>query len=247
MWNKISRKVRLRRRLFLESLEPRCMLSSVTLTDFGALEIKGDDAADEIAIMGLGGDKSGDTVEVTIGGKTATYGHVFGILVDTAGGNDSVSVMGKWSGLSQVSLDLGDGDDVAICGCDSFGGDLDLRLDLGDGNDVAAFEPNNDFDGALQLTIDAGAGDDKVSMQCDSAHDTALVSLVLGAGNDTAIFYENDFDGSLQLAVDAGAGNDAVSFNCDGAHGASVLSITLGAGDDTAAVEENSFDGGLEL
>jgi len=247
MWKKRSHKVRLRRRLVLEALEPLCMLSSVTLDELGMLQVQGDDAADEIAIVGLGGDKSGDTVEVTIGGKTATYGHVFGIVVDTAGGNDDVSVMGKWSALSQLSLDLGDGDDVAICGCNSFGGDLDLRLDLGDGDDVAAFEPDNDFEGALQLTIDAGAGDDKVSMQCDSAHDTAVVSLALGAGNDTATFYENEFDGAVQLAVDAGAGNDAVSFTCNGMHDAAILSRTLGAGDDAAVFDENMFDGPMRL
>src|SRR5690349_5454864 len=100
------------RRLFIEGLESRTMMASVSAAG-GLLFITGNATADNIAIT----QTTPGQIQVTdVGATASTFPAVFGIYADLLGGNDTITLGAPERPLpllSSVTLRLGDGSDTA--------------------------------------------------------------------------------------------------------------------------------------
>jgi hypothetical protein len=166
------------RRLAFERFENRQLMAVTTSLDQGTLTITGDEAADDIAIVGTAraGElvvtgRNGTLIDGVPNGRATAYPvHVaspnlfvqaVALNINTAGGNDKISIDNAIIGGS-LSVTMGDGDDYLLLGQTGaviVGGDCFIRT---------------------------GAGNDRFSEGNYSVSSTGGQAVSLEDGNDTA-------------------------------------------------------------
>lgn len=229
---------RLARTPRLEGLEDRlCLASSVELFADGTLYIAGDNRSDFVQIaddgegtvgvvgrlefVGAGG------YEDLSGNYDVLFDNVNRIVVETFGGNDSISYTLTDPLLTPraVSLDLGSGNDAAAINVVGVHGvDLFVEVDLGRGNDL--FEGNlvgDLLDAGVQFDVDGGTGNDDIEvvaydLYLDGA--SGLDMILFGGGGHDVVIADLDFNpystGLVTVQVLGGLGNDYVGLNIFG-------------------------------
>jgi hypothetical protein len=183
----------------VERLEDRLLLAVNVTQNGGNLVIEGDASDDTIAIVGL------DDGDVRV-------------IADTDG--DGGFEYLDYSGVRNVHISGGDGDDAVV----AFGADIegDLTIDGGDGDDV--------------LTLRAGFID---------LHEVGgNVLLEGGDGYDRVHVSGFDIDG--KLTIDTGDGSSTVTLS-NQLHVAGKTTINTGAGDDADHVSIDAYYGDVEL
>ena len=209
-----------------ESLESRAMLSATYDDGTGVLTLQGTERADVISVS-----KGRDAGSVVVRGvdgvqKDAVFTQVSGVVIETFGGNDKVSigrgVRAPNGALMNFTVDVGNGNDSVDAGDgnDSIrGGDGndsirgrsgDDRIDGGNGNDSCSGEGGDD-------DLSGGAGDDSLAgglvndkMSGDDGND-----LVSGDDGDDSIQGGSGRDtlngGNGRDRVDGGADDDTIN------------------------------------
>ena len=171
------------RRLGVEQLQARVLLAgdvTAAVTN-GFLVIRGDDAANELTIERI----SGDRVQVT--GATGT----------TINGLTQPAVLRVRKGYD---IATGGGDDkLTVIGLNAFGR-YEIRMDLGIGNDTLVAR------NLLAQRIHAGGGDGNDSITVRNSRSRRGSGVGGGAGDDTLVLENLRFgNGSC---IDGGTGND---------------------------------------
>jgi len=259
----------------MERLEDRSLLAgdvAVTLVK-GVLNVQGDAAANDVAIVDLGG----GTLEVsgrngtTVNGSAALLsvsGVTAGLKVDLKAGADVLSFVGNADHrLAIVSLETGPGADTvsvdqvfaAIAKIETGPDDdrvqvMDMsvvlgKIETGLGDDqVTIGDPSIRADariGAVEFEVETGAGNDTVRVQ-DAILETLIAEIETGAGNDSVSIADLQSQGTFK--VETGSGDDAVTIAESKFRR---LTVELGAGDlDQLAIESTQssstkLDGGL--
>jgi hypothetical protein len=234
-----------------ESLEQRQLLAGDVLVNVvgGNLRIEGDVEANKILI--------------TSGAEAGTFvvTGLDGTLLE--GATDPITV----TGIRNISVDLGDGDDlVAVAGA-TVRGNVSIRTGVGDdrvavGTDGGAAELAGALPADLSvevrgsLNVSTGAGEDQVSIDDAVA---ALLNVSTGDDNDVVALGSDEPLGDLAARlvarhgahVDLGAGNDQLSIDQVETRG--LLLAHGGLGDDSidaslteAATMLVSSDGGVD-
>ena len=235
-------------REFLQPLERRVMLTTITLT--------GTEGADAISVAVEGG-----SVVTVVNGtmNTLNDAEVTGILINALGGDDEVSV--ESNGDNPTTVNGGNGFDtiwLAPGAQDLDQIDSTVLVNGGAGFDLLSFfDANETTDVSFSvlstavsrtgapavlhqdvemLPINTGSGADTV--QVNTGH---VVRLDTGPGTDTIDVVETGTGG---MSINASAGDDIVRVNADGAGTARVLlvaqrigSLTIGAGGNATIIE----------
>ena len=204
-----------------ESLESRAMLSATYDVGTGVLTLQGTERADVISVS-----KGRDAGSVVVRGvdgvqKDAVFTQVSGVVIETFGGNDKVSigrgVRAPNGALMSFTIDVGNGNDSVDAGDGNDtirGGDGndsirgrggDDRIEGGNGNDSCNGEGGNDdlSGGAGVDSLAGGLGNDKMSG--DDGND-----LVSGDDGDDSIQ-----GGSGRDTLNGGNGRDGVEGGAD--------------------------------
>ena len=204
-----------------ESLESRAMLSATYDVGTGVLTLQGTERADVISVS-----KGRDAGSVVVRGvdgvqKDAVFTQVSGVVIETFGGNDKVSigrgVRAPNGALMSFTIDVGNGNDSVEAGDGNDtirGGDGndsirgrggDDRIEGGNGNDSCNGEGGNDdlSGGAGVDSLAGGLGNDKMSG--DDGND-----LVSGDDGDDSIQ-----GGSGRDTLNGGNGRDGVEGGAD--------------------------------
>jgi hypothetical protein len=195
--------IRPRQAFGLEVLEPRVLLSATpTLDAAGVLTVLGDAGADSVLIEQTASAADGTvTISLTFDGAptAATFSGVASLMVDTAGGDDSVRLASRLT--VAATLDGGSGSNTLA------GPDADTNWSLaGNGSGTVAGSVFANFQqltggsgadnfgiaaaGALALGIDGGGGGDAVVASDDSAHAWSVTAADQGA-LDGALHFKN--------------------------------------------------------
>ncbi len=210
----------------VESLEARAMLSATYDDGTGVLTLQGTERADVISVSK--GRELGSVVVRGVDGvkKDTVFTQVSGVVIETFGGNDKVSI-GRGirtpnGALMSFTVDVGSGND-SVDGSDGRdtiqggdgndklrgrGGDDDL--DGGNGNDSVSGEAGNDdvSGGAGLDSLSGGIGND--SMSGDDGNDA-----VSGDDGDDSILGGTGRDslsgGNGRDRVEGGADDDTIS------------------------------------
>ena len=204
-----------------ESLESRAMLSATYDDGTGVLTLQGTERADVISVS-----KGRDAGSVVVRGvdgvqKDAVFTQVSGVVIETFGGNDKVSigrgVRAPNGALMNFTVDVGNGND-SVDGSDGSdtidggegndkirGRSGDDRIDGGNGNDSCSGEGGDDdlSGGAGVDSLAGGLGNDKMSG--DDGND-----LVSGDDGDDSIQ-----GGSGRDTLNGGNGRDRVDGGVD--------------------------------
>lgn len=203
----------------------------------------------------------GDSVEIT---STGGNGSIFGFNVDSAGGNDTVSLNGS---PNLTKLTLGTGNDILTLTTSILGGSITKSTFegaegndtfnliaagtgaassfFGGGNGADLFDLRGNF---ANVTIAGGADRDRVQFLAGGGKATDSM-FVLGAGADTL---QDQLFGILVSGstVEGGGGNDLIDFRASTAGtGAFGLSIGGGNGEDEifgTKAGENTVLGGAD-
>jgi hypothetical protein len=198
------------RHLSFERLEHRQLLAVTTSLDRGTLTITGDDAADDIAIVGTSNPgelivtgRNGTVVNGVANGSTTAF-PVFlpaaafiqpdALKVNLGDGNDSVTIDSAYIAGS-ININTADGDDtVTLAEHGEVSPTGDLRIDTGAGNDVVAelnysvFVPRGNLillgDGHDFATL---IGASAVGQIWPYAYSTPAIWVEGGAGNDSIL------------------------------------------------------------
>jgi hypothetical protein len=163
-------------------------LTTVTVQN-GTLLIEGDDGESVVSITGIGTGSGVYLVETPEGSQTVS-GIIGGIMVNLAGGNDSLVMNNVYVG-GAISIQTGDGDDTVV---------------LGD-RDVVSSRGN--------LQVNLGAGNDQIDGK--RLYIGFNQSINGEEGNDQLIFegFASPFtigtSGARNVACSGGSGNDLVS------------------------------------
>ena len=209
-----------------ESLESRAMLSATFDVGTGVLTLQGTERADVISVS-----KGRDAGSVVVRGvdgvqKDAVFTQVSGVVIETFGGNDKVSigrgVRAPNGALMNFTVDVGNGND-SVDGSDGSdtidggegndkirGRSGDDRIDGGNGNDSCSGEGGDDdlSGGAGVDSLAGGLGHDKMSG--DDGND-----LVSGDDGDDSIQGGSGRDtlngGNGRDRVDGGADDDTIN------------------------------------
>lgn len=204
-----------------ESLESRAMLSATYDVGTGVLTLQGTERADVISVS-----KGRDAGSVVVRGvdgvqKDAVFTQVSGVVIETFGGNDKVSIgrgiRAPNGALMSFTIDVGNGNDSVDAGDgnDSIrGGDGndsirgrggDDRVEGGNGNDSVSGEGGDDdlSGGAGVDSLAGGLGNDKMSG--DDGND-----LVSGDDGDDSIQ-----GGTGRDSLNGGNGRDRVEGGAD--------------------------------
>ncbi len=209
-----------------ESLESRAMLSATYDDGTGVLTLQGTERADVISVSQ--GREAGSVVVRGVDGvkKDTVFTQVSGVVIETFGGNDKVSIgrgiRAPNGALMSFTIDVGNGNDSVDAGDgnDSIrGGDGndsirgrsgDDRIDGGNGNDSCSGEGGDDdlSGGAGVDSLAGGIGNDKMSG--DDGND-----LVSGDDGDDSIQGGSGRDslngGNGRDRVDGGADDDTIN------------------------------------
>lgn len=230
-----------------ESLESRAMLSATYDVGTGVLTLQGTERADVISVS-----KGRDAGSVVVRGvdgvqKDAVFTQVSGVVIETFGGNDKVSIgrgiRAPNGALMSFTIDVGNGNDSVDAGDGNDtirGGDGndtirgrggDDRIEGGNGNDSVSGEGGDDdlSGGAGVDSLAGGLGNDKMSG--DDGND-----LVSGDDGDDSIQ-----GGSGRDTLNGGNGRDRVE------GGADDDTMSGGSGDDNLRGESgrDTIRGGL--
>src|SRR5262245_18186776 len=184
----------------LESLDDRALPSATILQGAGGtLLIRGDAQANTIQITDNGTNAAGNVTVVADGQTVTSTGAVRLIIVNSNGGNDTVSYTAS-AGLADdavriVSVNLGAGDD-------SFTANL--------AGDVLGSR--------FILSVNGAVGADALDLNAEglnvAARSFVNVNLDGGIGNDTITFdHTGVVDGFLTVAALGGDGEDAITGN----------------------------------
>ena len=209
-----------------ESLESRAMLSATFDVGTGVLTLQGTERADVISVS-----KGRDAGSVVVRGvdgvkKDTVFTQVSGVVIETFGGNDKVSIgrgiRAPNGALMSFTIDVGNGNDSVDAGDgnDSIrGGDGndsirgrsgDDRIDGGNGNDSCNGEGGDDdlSGGAGVDALAGGLGNDKLSGDDGNdlvSGDDGDDSIQGGSGRDTLS------GGNGRDRVDGGADDDTIN------------------------------------
>ena len=209
-----------------ESLESRAMLSATFDVGTGVLTLQGTERADVISVS-----KGRDAGSVVVRGvdgvkKDTVFTQVSGVVIETFGGNDKVSIgrgiRAPNGALMSFTIDVGNGNDSVDAGDGNDtirgrdGNDTirgrggDDRIEGGNGNDSCNGEGGNDdlSGGAGVDSLAGGIGNDKMSG--DDGND-----LVSGDDGDDSIQGGSGRDslngGNGRDRVDGGADDDTIN------------------------------------
>jgi hypothetical protein len=204
----------------VERLEDR-LLMAVNITQNGVnLIIEGDADYDLIRVIGTG------EGEVTV-------------YADTDG--DGYADVGCYSGVNQVLVNAGDGNNVVIVS------DLDIDGNLtvngGDGTDTIRIERGlyavNDIGGNVSLDT-GGSGSGLESVFVSDANIDGKLTIDTGAGR-SFVRLQGELDVAGKTSIDTGAGDDRVDITPEGDHTElGDLVISTGSGDDSVFFEPAS-------
>lgn len=215
----------------VESLETRCCPSASIGIRGQLLLIRGDAAANTVAIQ----DDGAGNVTASIDGKSVTGSNIHGIFVDTRGGDDSVSYtlanpletreffgIRTGGGADTVTLDFSKG--IAA------GGHLRLGVSSGGGADNVSANLGSIAAGAsAKVNIETGDGDSTVNVGFTGWLDGGLSTRIKsGDGNNnlTANYDVNaGSTGSLRSKIEAGDGNNDLTMNITGAGAATLKAL----------------------
>jgi hypothetical protein len=241
----------------IETLEDRSMLSSIQMLPLGdgtfQLRVDGDAKANQVSLVGQApvAQTNDYSLVVTCDQLKQTVDHVSELVIDTAGGADTVLLTGQWAfqgkgktmpGVQSISVNTGGGDDE-VRFIDFSGQSVNgivpgphIEIDTGSGNDLAwfrpIFHPPTLFAG-LELFVRTGGGEDTILLQnlAFGPEESALAAL--GAGLPAP-------PTSSRIGVDSGTGGDVVSLD-DWEGGNLSLSVETGAGSDIVNIMNNKF------
>ena len=216
----------------------------------GNLKIEGDNQANEIAVVDLGGGKveitgqNGTKVNglssVTISGNTTGFkaelkggddiiswrgieGHITPLFkIETGAGNDSVAVDNLFAGLAEIETGLGN-DVVDVLNAKAA--ILKIETQAGDDSVRIGSSTNASNVALLLLKIETGSGNDQVQIGNSNLNATSA-KIELGTGNDKAVI--SKVSGTSTLSLSGGFGTDAVVVEDSVFRG---MQIELGAGD----------------
>ena len=209
-----------------ESLESRAMLSATYDDGTGVLTLQGTERADVISVSK--GREAGSVVVRGVDGvkKDTVFTQVSGVVIETFGGNDKVSIgrgiRAPNGALMSFTIDVGNGNDSVDAGDgnDSIrGGDGndsirgrsgDDRIDGGNGNDSCSGEGGDDdlSGGAGVDSLAGGIGNDRMSGDDGNdlvSGDDGDDSIQGGSGRDTLS------GGNGRDRVDGGADDDTIN------------------------------------
>ena len=154
------------RRLLLEGLQSRLLMAGdvSAVIDNGYLVVRGDDAANEITIQGIGGNQIQVTgaTGTTINGLTqpAILRLRKGVDIDMKGGDDKLTVIGVNAfGRYQIRMELGAANDTLVA--DGLFAQR-IHANGGDGNDSITVRNSRSWKGS---GVGGGAGDDTLVLQ----------------------------------------------------------------------------------
>jgi len=182
-----------------EQLESRQLMAVTTSLDRGTLTITGDDAADDIAIVGTSNPgeliitgRNGTLVNGVADGATTISGVSFSLEIALNGGNDVLSM-----------------DNVFIAGWISIG--------TSDGDDIVTLGQNGEVSPARFLGIDSGDGNDRVVELNYSVFVGGDHFVRLGGGHDIATLVGTSAVGAVYslsyasgIEVFGDGGNDSI-------------------------------------
>jgi len=197
-----------------ELLETRVLPSAIAAASGSKLTVSTDADAGDLQIE-----------QVTGGVKvTALNGTTL-----TVGGN--VVADATFNGVTQLTLNLGEGDDTI-----NFAGNLNLKtvaINLGDGNNVLTVGAG--FSVSSKLTINSGTGADQITLNGTTGKSLAINT---GIGNDEVSLYGTSF--SSTASINTGAGADVVTIDqisvSANANFSNNLTITTGEDNDTVSI-----------
>jgi hypothetical protein len=235
---------RYNRKLAVENLESRCLLTVVArLVDWpveNTLLIKGDEAGNAVEL-------SGDGAEITVIGDGEDLGpfadaDVDLILVKSGEGNDTVNIEAGSTLNADVVIRTGKGDDVVDLGPLAAGAVDLILVRTGAGNDTVNAELGCTPD--ADVLIRTGAGDDSVNVSSLAEAAAELLSVRTSIGDDTVIV-EPGSAFNADLDIRTGMGDDWVSNFIGDRNDESVtvngnLHIRTGQGDDKVLSKSNS-------
>jgi hypothetical protein len=216
-----------------EALEHRVLPAAVAVASKSTLTITGNADASDLSIEEVtGGVKvtalNGTTL--TVNGQSvadATFTGITTLNVRLGEGDDSLQVFGALS-LKNVSLDLGDGDNVLDIDDLSVTGKLTVKG--GNGNDQISLDTTV----AKLATFSTGLGNDLVSLEGTAFSSTVSISTASGA--DVVIIDDNglglDSNFANTLTINTGEDGDVVAIR-----NATTKRISVATGDDDDVVD----------
>ena len=240
------------RSMRLERLEGRSLMAGdvFAAVRLGNLKIEGDNQANEIAVVDLGGGKveitgqNGTKVNglssVTISGNTTGFkaelkggddiiswrgieSHITPLFkIETGAGNDSVAVDKLFAGLAEIETGLGN-DVVDVLNAKAA--ILEIETQAGDDSVRIGSSTNASNIALLLLKIETGSGNDQVQIENSNLNATSA-KIELGTGNDKAVI--SKVSGTSSLSLSGGFGTDAVVVEDSVFRG---MQLDLGAGD----------------
>jgi Ca2+-binding RTX toxin-like protein len=217
----------------IETMEGRTLFSvTVSQGDPGYYAVVGTEGADDVAIS-----VDMDNETFTLNGET--YAGVATISVNTAGGDDVVSLLAWSVGYIGANVDTGDGDDIVTLNFDgaiTAGGGND-HVDISD-SFQGSVEGGDGADsivvsgGSVDAVISGGDGDDLID-----ASGNHFSAWLYGGGGDDVIYGSDYADriygGAGADALYGGGGNDWIYAGGDGVED----TIDGGSGYDTLVAD----------
>lgn len=252
------------RKLMVENLEQRCLLTGNVTADFFAndhvLHITGDARSNSVMI-----ERNGDRITVSGGGTTTVNQHtstsfsassIDDIIISMGGGDDVVSVRGRNDSMKLFARDIevygGTGNDtIKVSNC-SISDDLFIRTDR-------QFDATSQNAGADKVTVSDCSVSDKTNILTGNGRDTVTLDrvkthddIIIDTADDKSVsdadevrltdvrcsFRNFHFDQGT-LKVSTGGGRDVVSLkNVQ----SDFVEIDTGSGADSVNLRFVSFD-----
>jgi hypothetical protein len=229
-WKK--RSAQQRRRLWIAQLEPRQLMAVTTSLVNGTLTITGDSQAEDVAIVGTANageliitGRNGTLVDGIVDGSTMIGGVTGGLTVDSAGGDDAVSLDNVYVARS-IEITTAEGDDVVTLGATGVVSPAEvLTIISGAGNDQV-YELNYAVFVGDSTLVDLGAGDDLAQLIGASAAGGSY-GRAFGPPTVPSIAVEGRDGSDSILAIGVTA---ALALQLDGQSGQNSLALLNSAG-----------------
>jgi hypothetical protein len=234
------------RRLRFDSLEERVLMAGdVTAAIVGGtnLVITGDLAANAVRIAGTSvpGEyivsRADRTTTINTGTTPFTASGISNLIIDLGDGNDRVNLVHmRVSGDVSINTGTDAGKDLVKVSLAQIDGKF--FVETGDGNDeliLTALHVSGD------ATIDTGLGDDKLYLTVGRVG--GLFNVTTGNGNDFVSLSAVNIAGNTTVDTGSDAGKDLVLIAASRFQ--SAVSVNLGDGDDKLTLTLNRFDSTL--
>lgn len=244
-------------KLDLEQLErrdcPSC--TAIQSATSGAMTIRGDNAANNIAVV----DHGNGSVDVTCDTTVAAFTGVTRVVISARGGADTVNYSTDAdAGVAlHVVIDLGAGNDTALVdlsdgGANAVLADVSVRVTASGGDDDVDVEIGPTTDATVEAFLDLGIGNDVAGLFIDGdlKNSDLVLTVIGGRGNDRIDMVSQDSSqdplpivvdstSNIDAILEGDSGNDDIYLDvtfADDSDGSAILDVSGGTGSDTLAL-----------